>query len=40
MVTGPFAQASQTPLTSDVGRSAERTTRRHSTFSGSPLTCN
>ena len=38
MLSVPFAQASQAPLTS-VRPAAERTTRRHSTFSGSPLTC-
>ncbi|HEY2264015.1 MAG TPA: hypothetical protein VGI96_15435 [Streptosporangiaceae bacterium] len=38
MLTGPFAHASQTPLTS-VRPLRERTIRRHSTFSGSPRTC-
>src|SRR6185437_7246338 len=38
MLTGPFAQASQTPLTSSRPL-REWTIRRQSTFSGSPLTC-
>jgi hypothetical protein len=38
MLTGPFSHASQAPLTSERPFS-ERTTKRHSTFSGSPLTC-